>query len=270
MAEVWSLGTLGVESRDAGADRSEYLVYFGLPLGPAVRELIRGRQTVAGAEMMDAVEVSLEDWQRTYRQRSSPFAVGKNWWVDPREPDLRLTDAPDQRRSLRIPARTAFGTGSHASTALMVELMEEMRFEDKRVLDVGTGSGILAMIALAMGAESVTAVDIDPVATFVARETCRLNGFLPRLLAGGMAAIRLRDPSKAYDVALANVLPTRLRADIADVVASLRPAGVLLLSGMLRDQQSEVVAEMAGLGLRCKSRHYQEEWVALRLERLRS
>jgi len=151
----------------------------------------------------------------------------------------------------------------------MVQLMEEMQFEGKRVLDVGTGSGILAMMALATGAESVTALDTDPVAAFVALETCRLNGFLPRLLAGGLASVRLRDPIEAYDVVLANVLPSRLRSDFPYIADSLRPAGVLLLSGMLCDQESDVVAEMEGLGLCFKNHLYRDEWVALRLERAR-
>jgi len=269
VAEVWSLGTLGVESVEAGRGSAEYRVYFTLPLQPAIQELLDGRHVITGAELMDAAAVASEDWQRAYRSRSAPFAVGKRWWVDPREPNERPLQAPDQRQLLRIPARTAFGTGSHASTALLVQLMEEVRLGGKRVLDVGTGSGILAMVALASGAESVTALDTDPVATFVALETCRLNDLEPQLLAGGLVSIRMRPPFEAFDVVLANVLPSRLRPDLPNLAGCLRPGGMLLLSGVLQEQEPDVLSELIGLGWRFKSHCCREEWVALHLERAR-
>ena len=267
MAEVWSLGTLGLESAQARAGGSELLVYFACPPEDAVDELIDGRRVLAGAELVDVAEVSTDDWQRQYRSRSMPFAVGRDWWVDPREPHLPSPEPPGQRRLLLIPARTAFGTGSHASTSLIVELMEDVDLADKRVLDVGTGSGILAMVALASGAKSVTAIDIDPVATFVALQTCRLNDLQPHLLTGGLAAIRIHPPSEPFDVIVANVLPSRLQSDYASLAELLHPAGVLLLSGLLLEQQSKVLSAMTGLGWRYKSHRDREEWVALHLER---
>lgn len=267
VAELWSLGSLGVESTGTAIDQTECLAYFTLPLQPVVEDLTRGRQTVAGAKVLEVAEVAEEDWQRAYRRRSVPFAVGKRWWVDPREPGRRLPEPPNPRRLLRIPARTAFGTGSHASTALIVELMEGVQLTGGKVLDVGTGSGILAMVALASGAESVTALDTDPVAAFVALETCRLNGLVPHLLAGGLASIASPASREAFDVVVANVLPSRLRSDFPRLGPCLKPSGVLLLSGLLQEQQPQVLSEMSGLGWHCRQHLRRQDWVALRLER---
>ena len=266
VATTWSLGTLGLEVTEAAAGSREYLAYFPAGPEPGVFDLIDGRWELAGAELIERTEVSSQDWQSEYRSRSVPFAVGRRWWVDPREPDQRVQEVPGKRQLLRIPARMAFGTGAHASTALIVELMEGMRFEGKKVLDVGTGSGILAMVALASGAESVTALDIDPVAAFIALQTCQLNGLRPHLLAGGLSAIRDLSPGETFDVVVANVLPSRLRSDFGILADYLRPAGVLLLSGLLEEQEEGVLSEMTGLGWCCKSRLCRDEWVALSLE----
>ena len=266
VGEVWSLGTLGVESLDGADGDKEYLVYFPSPLATGLRNLISVGQRLAGAELIEVADVATEDWQVVYRQRSRPFAVGRRWWVDTREPDLSPVQVPAQRRLLRIPARTAFGTGSHASTALIVQLMENERITGKRVLDVGTGSGILAMVALASGAASVVALDRDPNAVFVAAETCRLNGLEPVLLAGSLGSLRQPSTFETYDLVLANVLPSRLRPDYPRLAQYLRPAGALLMSGILQEQESDVLAEMAALGLRAGDSVREKEWIALRLE----
>lgn len=270
VADLGSLGTLGLECRQAAGDKTELLVYFASPVQDLVLDLMEGRQEISGAELVDVTEVTSEDWNRQYRRLSRPFAVGTGWWVDPREPLEGNSEPPGQRRLLRIPARTAFGTGSHASTALAVELMEEVQFAGKRILDVGTGTGILAMVALASGAESVTAIDTDPVATFVARETCGLNGLHPRFLAGGLAVIRACSPARTFDVIVANVLPHRLQSDYPYFPELLRQQGVLILSGLLQSQQTDVVSAMEDLGLRYQSHRDSGEWVGLHMEKATS
>lgn len=245
---------------------TECLAYFASPLEPAQEELCRRDRPLAGAELVDISEISSADWQRAYRDRSTPFAVGRNWWVDPREPDQRYCEATVSRQLLQIPARTAFGTGSHASTALVVELMEEIECAGKRVLDVGTGTGILAMVALASGAKSVIALDIDPVAAFVAWETCRLNGLEPAIFAGGLASIRNLRPGARFDLILANVLPARLRQDLPKLAPCIEPGGLLLLSGLLHEHEAAVSTEMAGMGWQPTIRVGRDEWLALCLE----
>lgn len=267
LAAVWSFDTLGLEVRDLSGGDQEYLTYFRSPPDPAAIRSIEGQDRPAGTRLLGQKSVVEDDWQRQYRLRSVPFALGERWWVDPGEPNLRRLDPEDRRYPLRIPARTAFGTGSHASTSLMVDLMDGLSLVDTKVLDVGTGSGILAMIALASGARSVTAFDVDPAATCIARQTCRLNGFTPSLFAGSVAALRTGSSAAKFDVIVANVLPANLRADLSRVVDCLSPNGVLLVSGLLKDQENERLASLEALGLRARGRRSAQEWLALSLER---
>lgn len=271
VAAAWSLGTLGLELKDESEGGREYLAYFLESLDPDVMDSIKTGLAFGGSQLVEVKEILPQDWQQEYRARSNPFAVGRHWWVDPREPDGSSGPLPPKgRQTLRIPARTAFGTGSHASTALMVELMEELALGGSRVLDVGTGSGILAMVALASGAESVTALDIEPAAVFIALQTCQLNRLRPCLMAGGLASIRPCKPKETFDLIVANVLPTRLRADYPALTDCLRSTGTLLLSGLLVSQEADLLSVMDSLGLGCQGRLGRGDWVALRLERTRT
>jgi ribosomal protein L11 methyltransferase len=146
-------------------------------------------------------------------------------------------------------------------------MMERVEFEGLRVLDVGTGTGILAMVALASMATSVLGLDTDPIATFVASSTCRLNGWKPLLLAGGLAAIHRSSSCSAFDVVVANILLSRIRPEFSRLASWLKPGGLLLLSGLLESQRSEATEELAALGLRYWDHRVREEWAALALEK---
>ncbi len=267
MADLWSLGTLGIESIRDSASGSEFFAYFAAPLTGPVRSLIDREMTSPEGALVEIVEIAGVDWLQAYRDQAKSFAVAKRWWVDPREPDQLPEEPPPSRVLLRIPARTAFGTGSHASTSLAIESMERLALEGARVLDVGTGSGILAIVALASGAREVVALDIDPVAVIVAGETCRLNGCRPQLLAGELAALELRTEAERFDCVVANVLPIHLRPSYPGLAECLRPTGSLVLSGILDEQASGVSAEMSVFGLQVKDRLVSGEWAALTLER---
>lgn len=266
-AEMGSLSTMGIEQRELSTDESSYLVYFRLPLEPAVGDLATEARRIAGAKLVEVRELVDQDWLALYRKRLQPFALGRKWWVDPREPSSQEVRSPSGRRLLRIPAWTAFGTGTHVSTALLVRLLETLPLRSKRVLDLGTGTGILAMVALALGAARVTALDVDPVAAFVAYQTGKLNQHRPQILAGRLDALQRGSLDRAFEVALANVIPCRLRPDLPKLVQSVTPTGQVLLSGILVEQETELLAELAELGLRYRSRLGAEGWVALHMER---
>lgn len=265
--EMGSLSTMGIEQQELSTDEASYLVYFRLPLEPAVGDLASEARRIAGAELVETRQLADQDWLALYRERLQPFALGRNWWVDPREPGSPEVRSPSGRRLLRIPAWTAFGTGTHVSTALLVRLLENLPLRSKRVLDLGTGTGILAMVALELGATRVTALDVDPVAAFVAYQTCMLNQLRPKILAGRLDALQRRSFVGTYEVALANVIPSRLRPDLPKLVQAVIPTGQVLLSGILVEQETDLLAEIAELGLRYRSRLEAEGWVALRMEK---
>ncbi len=171
-----------------------------------------------------------------------------------------------RRRLLRLPARTAFGTGSHESTRLAIELLETAELAGGAVLDVGTGTGILAFAALAWGAARVVGFDADTVAAFQARANSRLNGLQPRLFAGRLAAVAPRLAAAArFDVAVVNVVPEQILPEIEDLLPALSPGAVVILSGLLAERAAEVSARLAALGLIESRRRQAGEWAALEL-----
>jgi ribosomal protein L11 methyltransferase len=256
---LWMAGTLGVQST-AGADgRLRLEAWFPLEAEPA--------EMLPGVELEREETVPDADWFATWRERARPFPVGRTLYLDPREPDPREPDdapleAPEGRRLLRLPARAAFGTGSHESTSLALELLEDADLQGRRVLDVGTGTGVLAFAALAFGAESVTGFDLDPAAPFHARDNSALNGLHPRLFAGRLAAIRQRP---LFDLALVNVVPEQILPEMPDLVRLLKPGGEAILSGILQERGRQVLDRMRGLGLAERDRRAAGDWVAFRV-----
>ena len=267
VAEMDSLSTLGMEKLAESAGESIYSAYFEVPPAAEVRDLAIGARQIVGARLVDVSPLAEQDWLALYRKRVRPFPLGRRFWIDPREPESATPFTPDNRQLLRIPARTAFGTGSHSSTSLMVRLLEDLPLTGRRVLDVGTGTGIFGMVALYLGAASVIALDIDPVATCIARQTCSLNGLRPRIVAGSVHALRTVESSAAFDIGLANVIPPLLRPDLPLLVNTVKVGGRVLLSGILIEQELTLTEELKILGLRVQSRSQAEGWVALQMEK---
>jgi ribosomal protein L11 methyltransferase len=216
----------------------------------------------AGVELETQEIVPDADWLAVYRDRARPFPVGRSFFVDPREPGEEPVEIPAGRRLLRLPARAAFGTGSHESTALALELLEDVEVRGRRVLDVGTGTGVLAFAALLCGARSVMGLDLDVASPFHARDNSTLNGLHPRCFAGRLAAIRERP---LFDLALVNVVPEQILPEMPDLVRRLRPGAEAILSGILAERGREVVDRLRGLGLAERDRREAGEWAAFRV-----
>jgi len=258
-AELWAAGTLGVELREGANGRVRIDAYF--PLDTAALDL----DGWPGVEAASDEPIPDTDWLAAYRERAVPFGVGRTLFVDPREPEEVPALAADGRRRLRLPARGAFGIGSHESTRLAIEILEELEIEGLDVLDVGTGTGILAFAALLDGARSAVAYDNDPAAPFYARDNARLNGFpAARLFAGSIAAVR---PGGRFDLALVNVVPEQILPDLPALADRLRPGGGMILSGILRERGDEMLAAAAGLGFGERARRVDGEWIAFHVQR---
>ena len=195
-----------------------------------------------------------------YREGVRPFPVGARFLLDPREPQPLGRDAGG-RIWLRLPARSAFGTGSHESTRLVLELLESVPLAGRAVLDVGTGTGILAFAALHLGARSATAFDNDVLAPLHAAINARLNGVEARLLAGTLAALR---PEPGFDVALVNVVPEQILPEIDDLCARLKPGAMVLFSGILRVAGRDFLRRLREHGFARTASRFAGEWVAYR------
>ena len=272
-AALWKAGTLGAETVETeGRVRLEAWFEPGaeeVEGAPAWRE--------RGVAFLGEAAAPVIDWLAAYRASAVPFPVGERFVVDPREPGHGEgpelgEEGSGGRVVLRLPARTAFGTGSHESTALAVELLEETDLLNRSlsVLDVGTGTGILSFAALMLAdprqTSSAVAFDLDPAAAFAARDNARLNtGVLgdlrPRLFAGTSQAL---SPESCFDLLLVNVIPEEIAPALPSLISHLAPGGELIFSGILTERGAEVVAELARLGCDVAAEKQAGEWVAYR------
>ncbi len=212
-----------------------------------------------GATVLDRPLVEPRDWLEGYRRRARPFAVGRRWWVDP---GLDGNVAPPAGRiRLVIEPRSAFGSGSHESTRLVLQSLEDIELSGMAVLDVGTGSGILALAAERLGAREVVALDIDDAAIWVARSTARQQdrpaaiGFI----AGPVACLAHR----RFDLALCNMVSSSFLPLASDLRRLLVDHGRALFSGILGVESEAVSCELARAGFSVASTSRLEEWVCL-------
>ena len=200
----------------------------------------------------------------TFRAASRPFAVGRRFWIDPGNPSDSLP--PSGRICLRLPASAAFGTGGHESTRLVVLYLEDEPPEDLDVLDVGTGSGVLALAAAALGARRAVALDTDSEAVFVARENLRFHhpfGSRVSLLAAAVDTL-----AGVFPLVLANLLPEEFFPARDAVMSRVAPGGRLVLSGIPLDREGRVMARLRSRRWRPCGRRTEGEWACVSLERV--
>jgi ribosomal protein L11 methyltransferase len=226
---LWEAGTSGIEVRVAVRPGFvELVAYF--EDRPDLRERLDEALADAAGTRAEPVDVPEVDWVAHVRSAFRPVCAGGFWilpvWQDP-------PPAPGPRTLIVDPGR-AFGTGGHETTRLCLDALQALaaRAPLGRVLDLGAGSGILAIAALRLGAQRATAIDLDPEALASAAHHARLNGVGPDLLLGdGASPFR----AAAFDTIVANVSAPLLWSRSRELVALLRPAGALVLSGFLRE-----------------------------------
>jgi ribosomal protein L11 methyltransferase len=254
--ERWPV--LGCQVEDAGAEVS-VTVFLDHRRGADVPAVCDGLRALGAADV-DSGRFAAQDWLTRYREGVQARPVGTRFWVDPHP--QAPTPAPDGRIHLLVEPRQAFGSGSHESTQLVLLMLEKLAIAGRHVLDVGTGSGILAIAAEQLGAGWVAGFDIDLDAVFVARQTVAGQPRPGRvaLLAGPIGALR---GEPRFDVVLANLLPAQLQPLLADLRALLSPTGTLLVSGLMADQKAAVEADLAAAGLTVVGGRTLGEWAGL-------
>jgi ribosomal protein L11 methyltransferase len=237
--------------------------YFSDPPDESeIRDLVR---PLVGAQADEAVFEAIEpkDWVRASLEGLKPVRAGRilvHGVHD--EAAVRANDI-----AIRIEAALAFGTGHHGTTrgCLLALEAELKRRRPRRILDVGTGTGILAFAAAKALKSQVIAGDIDPVAIAVARDNARLNGVAPHLrfyVAPGVRHALAARP-RGFDLIFANVLAKPLKALAPSLAGLLAPAGTLVLSGLLAGDVTGVLSAYAAQGLRLSSRLDLEGWATL-------
>lgn len=203
--------------------------------------------------------VNEEDWEDRWKEfydtlPITPRIVINPSWIDyePKEGEIVL----------KLDPGSAFGTGYHESTALCLGFLDEMAavrtefFANARILDLGTGSGILALAAAKLGAGDIEAVDIDPKATEVAAENFERND-LPKIF---VRSGQLSDTDGMYDLILANLVAKLHIALAADYHKKLKPGGQVLISGIIHDQAEPVRESLSSQGLILQEQRMKKEW----------
>lgn len=223
----------------------------------------------AGIGVVAVEAVAEQDWLAGWRAGAAPIEVGTRFLVDPREPsETAVPVDAGGRLLLRLPARTAFGVGSHESTRLAVELLERQAVAGRRVLDVGTGTGILALAALRLGAREVVALDLDPAAALLLPQYMALNRARFAAFVGSVRALApgAGRGGRGFDLALVNVVPREIAPDLSALAAALRPGGAALFSGILGARSGGALERLARHGFREVSRREAGEWIAFATE----
>lgn len=203
-----------------------------------------------------------EDWSTAWKQYFKPVKVGERLAVCPSWEEY--ASAPGEV-VVRIDPGMAFGTGTHDSTRLCMRLLEHYVRPCARVLDIGCGSGILAVSALLLGAGEALGVDIDETAVRVAGENAALNGVAERCrFVCGNLTDRV---SGRFDLILANIVADIILELAPQVPAFLAEGGVFIASGIIDTREEEVLAELLKEGFSLLAREISRGWVALALQK---
>ncbi len=212
-------------------------------------------------------QVKQADWSESWKQHYTPVAIGERLMIIP----AWLDSPAPERVAVRIDPGMAFGTGTHPTTRLCLELIENLysaaETAPETVIDIGCGSGILGVAALKLGARQVLGVDVDTDVLHVAQENGVLNGVADRLevALGSVAEIRrggfaIQNAPLVLANILASVIINLLDEGLGELVT---PGGYLVLSGILDEQAGAVEEALSLNGLKLVEIRGQEDWVAL-------
>ena len=268
-ARLFEQGALGVELQEP----EQQLMPGTPPLPPGAGRCIahfteRDVAADSARELGRAeapVEVVEEDWSVAWRKHHRPLRVGPRSWVQPPWEDAPA--APGEARVLIDPGMT-FGTGSHPTTALCLERLDELLAElpGADVLDVGTGSGVIALLAVKLGAGRVCGTENDPVALEAARRGAGLNGIPSERMRWALADPD-QLPEAPYRIVVANILLNTLIELAPAIARKVASGGRLVLSGLLAAQADEAEAAYAALGLSPAGRAQRDGWARVELSR---
>ena len=204
--------------------------------------------------------VGKSDWATSWREHFHVVRIGQRFVI---KPSWREYEPTPEDLVIEIDPGLAFGSGLHPTTQLCLKVFETLPIADKTIFDVGTGSAILALAALKLGATSVRAVDVDEVALTVAEENFERNGFAAddKRVTTAVGSADNND-GQQFQLVVANILAHILIAILADLKAAIAPGGQLILSGIIAEQESEMLTALQTHQLEIVSRHVDGDWVA--------
>jgi ribosomal protein L11 methyltransferase len=259
VAVLWSAGVAGIEERPGGdAPTGERHLLAGVE-GAAVDAVL---DALGARWEVEVLPVAGDEWLDEWRRWARPWRAGRRFVVVPswQEPPPW---AGDDDVVLAIDPGRAFGSGAHATTRLCLAVLEDRVAPGARVVDVGCGSGVLAVAAARSGAAHVEAVDVDPEAVRVTAVNAARNGVADRVRASSSGVDEL---TATADVVVANIGASVLVALAPALVRATAQGGSLVLSGLLSDQLGGVATAFAAAGAAPVDDGVEGEWHVLVLE----
>jgi ribosomal protein L11 methyltransferase len=211
---------------------------------------------VGGGFSATPIDVPDDDWAQRSQANLEPVTVGRITIV----PALPLSASPLSPCTIAVPPSSAFGTGHHASTRLCLAGLQALAVAGTRVLDVGTGSGVLALAAARLGAVTVVGIDNDPDAVDAAIANLTLNGG-PAGVSFRVADLAAEPPGPRADIVLANLTGALIVREAGALVAAARPGGRLVISGVLDAERDDVAEAFPAAHIDWEAR--EDEWVGL-------
>ena len=224
------------------------------------REFLETRLPALGISATISFEgINEDDWAESWKQYYKPVPLGKVTIV----PAWEKYDAKEGEVIIKMDPGMAFGTGTHETTRLVIRLMQDLPIEGKRVLDVGTGSGILSICASKLGAKSCNAYDIDPVAVKVARENAIADG-CDNITVGVSDLLRGVDLAGGkYDFCVANIVADIIIRMLPDVRSYVESGSPLILSGIIGERADEVKEAVIKTGFTVEKEIKENDWVGM-------
>ena len=256
--EIAHVDLIEQELLDKPRDVVKVHMYLAPDENPAeVLPLFKERLEASGIPYKLATNgVEQEDWQNAWKKYYHAMDIGKRLAIVP-----GWEQYDTDRTAITMDPGMAFGTGTHETTALCLEVLDERVRGGERVLDIGTGSGILAIAALKLGAAAAEGVDIDPMCVRTAGENAARNGVEDRLtvLVGDLSD----KASGVYDLITANIVAAAILSLAPHVPALLAPGAVFIASGIIDTRKEEVLAGLRAAGLEPFDVREKRGWVCI-------
>ena len=205
-------------------------------------------------------EIAETDWQEAWKDQFTLLRVGRRLVI---KPPWIPYQARDGELVLEIDPGLAFGTGHHPTTQMALEELERQAPTGMRVLDLGTGSGVLTIAAIKLGAERVAALDVDSTAVTMARRAFRANKMSDRVSLGRGTLPHSLVPVGTFHLAIANISAKAVSNLAPELHRCLRTGGTLVTGGFLHKQEEQVRESLVEVGFRLGNRYTMEDWVTL-------
>lgn len=215
------------------------------------------------------IEVDDSTWATAWKDYFHPLKISERITI---KPTWEQYEAAEGELILELDPGMAFGTGTHPTTALCLRTLEQVIKGDEMVIDVGTGSGVLAIGACLLGAKRVLALDLDPVAVSSAKENIALNNLSDQIevhLSDLLGVVTNREGQTddltvkpPVDIVVANILAEIILLFIDDVYQALKPGGIYIASGIWKNKEDVVESALVAAGFVVEAKHREDDWIA--------